>query len=161
MTRLQDRVHHLGGRSFELGGRPELARAGSGATLTERDPRSVKRQVLGIPGATIADGATATVTVDSTTTVVPRAMVFDAIGATLPGQTNLAGLSVIGIKINSKDQILNSTPIPLSVFSPDAVNSYIDFDTMPASNKIVITLRNDSGESRDISGAAFVDAVEY
>lgn len=119
-------------------GVPSQALAGTmDATYQQGGPLNGRRQNLGFP-TTTALGAGLSTTVQSAPQVLFRPdRLFLSSGVA-------AALVINSILVGNKEQLLNGNPLPGSMFSELAVDSYVEYDTCEPAVSITLSITNTS-----------------
>ncbi|MCW5950632.1 MAG: hypothetical protein KIT41_14265 [Pyrinomonadaceae bacterium] len=148
----------LGGTREELAGMPDI---GNTHTLpyNENDPNTWRRLPLPLPKVTVPAGGVATAKVQPQFTFkvvkinIPTPFVTTTYGSPVVAAAvaPVAGLYVKNILVGQQPQLVASGLIDVRAFSPDAVSSYLDFDTGAVGNTFEIEFQNDTGSPIDVA----------
>lgn len=120
-------------------------------------PRAVKRQfdnienlIAGIPVTSIAANSEASINVGVQRPFRARRLLMGG---------SIGSLRINSIKVSNVDQLINSSPVPAVVFSPDAIGSKLRGDTAQPGVGIDLRITNTSSAAVDAEGAFFGEAA--
>ena len=132
----------LSGGDDIAGPLPQIANSHS-VGFDSRDPNAWRRLPLPMTVLDLAAGATGTSTVQPQDIFKVRKLniptPFDP-ATTLP----VEGVYIVEIKVGQASQLVNNGQMDVRNFIPDAVSTYLDFDTGSVGNTFSITVENTS-----------------